>query len=98
MRDVLAIGGERFRGIAASGEIASIQPPDFVAEIAQQIVLVRNQQNGGSAAAQSIERSYGAGANQRIVLGEGVLDEQHIGGSEVQGVGWSEQSAGAARG
>ena len=95
---MFAIGGERFGGIAAPGESAFIQPPDFVAEVAQQIVLVGNQQNGGSAAAQPVERGYGARANQGIVRGERMLDEQHVDGREVQSVGGSEQTAGAARG
>src|ERR1019366_6631656 len=52
---VLAILRQHFLGIAAAGHFALVQPPDFVGEPADEFLLVRDHEDGGSGAADAVE-------------------------------------------
>jgi hypothetical protein len=81
---VLAILRQHFLGIAAAGQFALVQPPDFVGEPADEFLLVRDHEHGGSGAADAVERHGGALAHDQVLVAEGAVDEQHRGGLEIQ--------------
>ena len=82
--DVLAIRRQHLLGIAAAGQFALVQPPDFVGQAADQFLFVRHQQRGGAGAAYAVERDGGALAHQQVLVAEGAVDQQHRRGREIQ--------------
>ena len=63
----LRYAAQHLLGIAAPGQFALVQPPDFVGQPAQQFLFVRHQQRGGAGAAQAVERHRGALAHQQVL-------------------------------
>ena len=53
--DMGVMGGQHLARVAAPGKRAVAEPPDFVAEIAQQILFVAQQKNRGAASTQTFE-------------------------------------------
>ena len=82
--DVLAIRRQHFLGIAAAGQFALVQPPDFVGQPADEFLFVRHHERGGSGAADAVERYGGALAHHQVLVAEGAVDEQDRRGREIQ--------------
>ena len=83
---MLAVGVQHLARIAALRERARVQPPDLIADRLQKVELVRDQEHGRSSAAQTIDSGKCAGADQGIVRGERVFDQQEIDRRELQRV------------
>src|SRR5581483_10899252 len=82
--DMSAICREHRVRAAASGELAVADPPDLVREAAEQVVFMRDEQNGAAAAPQPVDLEDRALTQERVVPREGVLDTENRAQTESQ--------------
>ena len=70
------VGAHHLLGIAASGELALVDPPDLVGEAANQVLVVGDDEGGGACAADAIDGDGGALTHEEVLLAEGAIDEE----------------------
>ena len=81
---MLAIAVDHRHRIAAAHQLALVQPPDFIAQPAQQGLFMGDQQNRRSLAAAAVEGDGGSFPRDGVVLGQRVVQQEHIGRAEIQ--------------
>jgi hypothetical protein len=72
---------------------ALLEPPDLIRQIQQQILVVGSEQNSGAGLAQPVERHDRPRADQLVVRGEGVIEQQRVHWRKVEGIGRAKEPA-----
>lgn len=86
--DVVLILRQDFAMVAAGVEAAAVDPPDLVGQRGDELRLVRSEEDGGAVAAETFQAEGGAGADQGIATGQGMVQRQGGDGRQVERVGW----------
>ena len=96
-RDVLAVMIEHGAGLSAAHELSLVQPPELVAETAQQRLFMADEQDRRALAAAAAQRRDCSLTRESIVARQGVFEQEHVGGAEIELVVGSEIPAGLPR-
>lgn len=92
--EVMLVLGEDFAVVAARVEAAFMQPPDLVGEGGDEVEFMRGNKNDGALAAEAFEAQGGAGADEGVAGGQGVVEREDGDGAEIERFGGGQVAAG----